>query len=164
MGTDRRRLTFPPPPRERPGTMLTDAEIAFLRAQLDEDEAVAKAAVKASATAWRAAPYAGEDWQTVIYTGPSAIRPYDEADYPVAERVDQADAAHIARHDPARVLREVAVWRRLLLDYSIPPGTDAQYGGTERETGFRLALSATLKAKIATYEDNPVTGEPFPAA
>ena len=62
-----------------------------------------------------------------------------------------------------RLRREVEMWRRLLLDYQVAP-LDAVYGGTERETGFRLALSAALKAKIATYPGNPVTGEPFPAA
>jgi hypothetical protein len=142
--------------------MLTDTEIAFLRARLGEDEAAAKAAAEASAAAWRAEPNVGEDWWAVMYTGPSTIRPYDEFDYPVAERVDRADAAHIARHDPARILREVAVWRSLLLDYQTAP-LDAVYGGTERETGFRLMASAALKAKIATYDGNPVTGESFPS-
>jgi len=74
----------------------------------------------------------------------------------------EGDAPHVARHDPARALREAAVWRRILLDYQTAP-LDAAYGGTERETGFRLALSAALKAKIATYEGNPVTEDPFPA-
>ena len=124
--------------------MLTDDEIAFLRARLYEDEAAAKAA---TAAPWRSSP--GSLYVQPEF-GPITI-----------QAVYSEDAAHIARNDPARVLREVAVWRKLLLEYHSAPH-DAMYGGTERETGFRLALSAALKAKIATYDSNPVTGEPFP--
>ena len=62
--------------------------------------------------------------------------------------------------DTNRLLGEIQIWRKLLLDYSIPPGTDAVYGGTERETGFRLALSFALKAKAAVYSAHP----DYPAA
>jgi len=129
--------------------MLTDAEIAFLRAKLDEDRAVAREAAGLTENWVAEEPAIG----VVLVDGE-----------PLIEGHITGLTAHIARHDPARVLREVAVWRRLLLDYSIPPGTDARYGGTARETGFRLALSVALKAKIATYPGNPVTGEPFPSA
>ena len=129
--------------------MLSDTEIAFLRARLDEDEETARDA-RACAEVKDGRWFDGEDEIN------------DDNGLRLATVNHPFVTAHIARHDPARVLREVAVWRRLLLDYSIPPGTDAKYGGTERETGFRLALSAALKAKIATYPGNPVTGEPFP--
>ena len=114
--------------------MLTDEEMTFLRQRLEEDESHARATLRPGGPAW---PEVGR-----------------------GERIPEM--AHIERHGPARVLREVSVWRRLLLDYQTTP-LDAAYGGTERETGFRLALSAALKAKIATYEGNPVTGEPFPS-
>jgi hypothetical protein len=55
---------------------------------------------------------------------------------------------------PSRVLREVEVWRRLLLEYATV-GLDDVYKGTERETGYQLALSMALKAKAATYDDHP---------
>lgn len=93
----------------------------------------------------------------------------DEADARYTHVVDCTHAFVSPEHCqcdcgiPARILREVAVWRRLLLDYKSAP-LDAVYGGTERETGFQLALSAALRAKIATYDGNPVTGEPFPPA
>lgn len=130
--------------------MLTDAEIAFLRARLDEDEAAARDA-RACAEVKDGRWFDGEDEIN------------DDNGLRLATVNHPFVTAHIARHDPARALREVAVWRRLLLEYTIPPGTDAAYGGTERETGFRLALSAALAAKIATYDGNPVTGEPYPA-
>ena len=116
--------------------MLTDAEIAFLRARLDEDEARAQAAL--------------EEWD-------------DEGTRSEWEDLPDASFAHARWHNPARVLREVTFWRRLLLEYQTAP-LDAVYGGKERETGFRLMASAALKAKIATYDGNPVTGELFPAA
>jgi Family of unknown function (DUF6221) len=130
--------------------MLTDDEIAFLRAALDEDEEIAERA-RRNGYPVNSGPVNGW-WVRRSHASPSGT---------VAEPITRAAGTHAARHEPERVLREVAVWRRLLLDYSIPPGTDAKYGGTERETGYRLALSAALKAKIATYEGNPVTGEPF---
>lgn len=132
--------------------MLTDTEAAFLRERLDEDEAVAKLAARKGGTWTQDHPGLGS---AISSAGGPVV--YDEGS------PDEYQAAHIARHDPARALRDVAVWRKLLLEYHSAP-LDAVYGGTERETGFRLALSAALKAKIATYDSNPVTGEPFPAA
>lgn len=115
---------------------MTDAEaiVAFWNARLDEDGATAKAAAEASAAAWRAEPNVGEDWWAVMYTGPSTIRPYDEFDYPVAERVDRADVAHIARHDPARVLREIEAKRAILaMHHRLTP--HPEYGFTYPAAG-----------------------------
>lgn len=118
--------------------------VAFLRARLGEDEAAAK---EAGADQWERAgggvyhaganhPFGG----TWTDSGPDDIGP---------------EWGHIARHDPARALREAGTWRKIILEYAIPPGTDAVYGGTERETGFRLALSFALKAKAAEWSDHP---------
>lgn len=125
--------------------MISDEEIALLRAHLDGDETVARLAAREGGT-WK---------QDDPVRFPGAISSlggtvvYDEG------APDENQAPHIARHDPARVLREVEVWRKILLEFAVPPGTDAVYGGTERETGFRLALSFALKAKIAAYGDAP---------
>jgi hypothetical protein len=127
--------------------MLTGDEIGFLRAKLDEDEYYAKRAGGHEFTF-------DSHGQLLVSNGATISK--------VADLGVQVSGWHIARHDPARVLREVAVWRKLLLEYHSAP-LDAVYGGTERETGFRLALSTALKAKIATYDGNPVTGEPFPS-
>lgn len=64
-----------------------DDLIAFVAARLDEDEAAARAAVNFS--------YGVPDW-------------CDDGD---------PDGVHIARHDPARVLREVEASRKLLVRY-----------------------------------------------
>lgn len=133
--------------------MSADPLLAFWAARLDEREAAAKAAAEASAAGWRAEPNMGEDWWAVMYTGPSTIRPYDEFDYPVAERVDRADAAHIARHDPARVLREVEAGRAILARHvavqawSYPPGD-----GDEAVQG---ELDTVIRHLIAAWSDHP---------
>ena len=132
--------------------MLTEAEIEFLRAKLDEDEAAARAVENDDY------PWLGQWDRSLRAHGDGTLTP----NFTVTNTEFVSSLlAHFVRHAPARVLREVAVWRRLLLEYQTAP-LDAAYGGTERETGFRLALSAALKAKIATYEGNPVTGHPFP--
>ena len=67
---------------------------AFLNARLDEDEAAAKAAWGVE---W--------DWRYVAQ--------------PFGERPSIAHTVHIARHDPARVLREVEA-KRAILDRHMP--------------------------------------------
>jgi len=141
--------------------MLTDDEIAFLRTKLNEDEDAAKA--RRGIFPNPAVEDSGAVWLHVNRGGNAVVAHYL---HPVEGYGDMADLRAWANADQGwtqdRVLREVGVWRRLLLEYHTAP-LDAAYGGTERETGFRLALSMALKAKIATYEDNPVTGDPFPA-
>jgi hypothetical protein len=75
--------------------------IAFITARLDEDERVARDAT----------PGPWTDFSSRSY----GVEQAAEGRRVVAERVhDYDDAAHIARHDPARVLRDVAAKRRLL--------------------------------------------------
>lgn len=72
--------------------------VDFLNARLDEEQAAARAAAPGP---WRA-------------DGGSA-KVFDGAGTPVAEAGDSpATADHIARHDPERVLREVALRRRIV--------------------------------------------------
>jgi hypothetical protein len=84
---------------------------AFYAARLDEDEAAAKAA-------------AGPEW---LEDGSPSLavfaRQWSEGDRPGVRGIawcsngyddDRANMAHIARHDPARVLREVGAGRAIL--------------------------------------------------
>ena len=119
-----------------------------LAARLDEDEAAAKAAVEETAAAWRAEPNAGEDWWAVMYTGPSTIRPYDEFDYPVAERVDRAGAAHIALNDPARALRFIAAVRAIIRESS-----GEGHGWAEHEPAYYAGLDFALIALGGIYDE-----------
>jgi hypothetical protein len=76
---------------------MSDDLISFLRARLNEDERVARAAKPGP---WRA------DGGSVYAT------------HPTDEVVDYTESAgHIARHDPARVLHEVEAKRRIIEEH-----------------------------------------------
>jgi hypothetical protein len=90
--------------------------IDFLRARLDEDEAAARAAADTGDGRWtRDDP----PWSTPgrINDGSrDRVIVYNEG------APDADEAAHIARHDPARVLAEVEAKRRVLARHRIEPG------------------------------------------
>ena len=101
-----------------------DDLIAFLTARLDEDERFAWAATPGP---WWHNP--GKVWldaaafvafdrskgeEFVGYDGPSPFTGCIAATGPGDDPESMANAAHIARHDPARVLREVEAKRRMI--------------------------------------------------
>ncbi|GAA2484752.1 DUF6221 family protein [Streptomyces thermolineatus] len=98
---------------------MTDDLIAFLRARLDEDEAVAR---EATAGPWRSAPTArhhatatGRTEEAVFAALPDKGAVVVASTGEAREQQNLVNAEHIARHaDPARVLREVEAKRRLL--------------------------------------------------
>jgi hypothetical protein len=103
---------------------MTDL-VAFVRACLDEDERVARAATPGP---WRWEEPSGEEWPTYdeSLVSDGKMERFSEGDeYPASVLVgwgydasgieaNQADRDHIARHDPARVLAEVAAKRAIL--------------------------------------------------
>jgi hypothetical protein len=82
--------------------MSTDLA-AFISARLDEDEAAAGAGARRVGMPWRAEPQLGTPGGLVI----------DDLGL-VGSTGGRYAAEHIARHDPARVLREVAAKRKIL--------------------------------------------------
>lgn len=81
----------------------------WLLARLDEDEQVARAA-RPGPWDGRAGIVQAEDGQDVATSvGHDQSDPLD-----VGERMARGDAHHIARHDPARVLADVAAKRRIV--------------------------------------------------
>ena len=94
----------------------------FLTARLDEDEAMAKAAWGVE---W--------DWRYVAQ--------------PFGERPSIAHTVHIARHDPARVLREVEAKREILTAY-IKAEADGHRGN-----GW-IALRFAVEALTAAWSDH----------
>lgn len=142
---------------------MSEDLIAFVRARLDEEEAAAKNCADSSGNL---------SWSdcTVMASGDHTIRTVP-GNRPVA-RVRLADSAardgrtlnpvacanHIARHDPARVLRDIEADRKLLAAYqktlSLPPGRDPQVEG-EDEIGWRLALEFAIKLRAARFSDHP---------
>jgi hypothetical protein len=136
----------------------TAALIAFLNARLDEDERVA---LNASVGPWRArradrSVYAAEsavvnmpgplpDWATYI------VPPDSEG----SDGIEPADAEHIARWDPDRVLAEVEAKRELVEEHQ-----PAAYGEcrTCREPGLdrnQAAPCLTLRLLALPYADHP---------
>jgi hypothetical protein len=100
-----------------------DELLAFLRAQLDEDERVARETAGHGSTTWKAGLHR---WRGRIEADDAAL---------IVRDVDLVDAEHIARWDPARVLAEVEAKRRVLdLHNPQPTGyVDGVY--THGETG-----------------------------
>jgi hypothetical protein len=84
----------------------------FVKARLDEDEAAAKAATPGP---WEPETYIDEDEPVgVEYLVAAPAEAHLVAGAGLGGPQAEKDTAHIARHDPARVLREVAAKRRTL--------------------------------------------------
>lgn len=90
--------------------------ISFVKARLDEDEATASTAMAVAAPPWRWAEQSGPLKYGLV--GDHPVQAGQDAWVVPSAAPDiyphRDTAAHIARHDPARVLREVEVKRRLL--------------------------------------------------
>jgi Family of unknown function (DUF6221) len=130
--------------------------VAFLSARLDRDEAVAKAAFGKSGRWWRRL-------RQIFLNGPpvpaGALLEGDpevddeEADIFIADivvydegRPSEEEFEHIARHDPARVLREVEAKRKILAEYV---AYTESYVTQARQLEFSIACLA------AVYSDHP---------
>ena len=120
---------------------------AFLRARLDEDEATAKGT--ASSSPW-----------TVSDVNDDGTSDVESADAPdglwhgwVAGHIAGGDANHIARHDPARVLLEVAAKRAIL---GWHPAERMRYIDASRCPQCELTWPCpTVRHLAAVYQDHP---------
>lgn len=130
----------------------TTTLIAFLRARLDEDEAVARAA-------------SGSDWDDMVPSQPFVIfgveayrkRKTQTTVGAVASVARAEDRAHIVRHDPARALREVETKRRIVDAYAevaefYRPDPDERY---ETADGHVAALHGAVRDLASIYGDHP---------
>jgi hypothetical protein len=145
-------------------TTRTATLVEFLTARLDEDEAAAQAAADPPWTAeimshvdagsvthqtWEVGrninfDYLGDDHEIVSY----GTR--DEGD-----GQSEANARHIARHDPARVLAEVDAKRRIVADYERGLGRRRDHPGDAASAGALLALHAVARLLALPYTDHP---------
>jgi Family of unknown function (DUF6221) len=127
----------------------------FLAARLDEDEAAAGAGARRVGMPWRAEPQPGTPGGLVI----------DDLGL-VGSTGGRYAAEHIARHDPARVLREVAAGRAILAEHAATDWT--AYGDRmcrrcvldddepHDEPYHWLPFPCpTLRALAAAYSDHP---------
>lgn len=87
-----------------------DELITWLRAQIDDDERIARAtnSQPGQRYSWEVRERSPRDLPEIYLKGEH---------FRVVDELDDESAAHIARHDPARVLREVEAKRRLLHDF-----------------------------------------------
>lgn len=136
--------------------------VEFLRARLDEDEVAAKAAIDPSrpGTHWEwEAPDEGGDpesprWLRTVEEFPTTSGVGDLPGFPLGydcKATPSAAMDHIARHDPARVLREIAAKRALIADYQ-------RYEAERRRmmNGWAPSTeSPVIKAFAAVYSDHP---------
>jgi len=125
--------------------------LAFVRARLDEDQAVARAADPGP-------------WEVITRPSEDGFR-IRRVDDPSAEDVvgpgyedggvwQDDNATHIARHDPARVLRDVAAKQRILAvhrPYVVEPD-QACLGCAGDNVWERCPV---LRALAAVYDDHP---------
>ena len=136
---------------------MTDL-ITFLNARLDEDEAFAIAAAGADGK------YAGRPHWTAL--GRGIVTDAGDPDWAVVDLspcIEDAElGAHIARHDPARTLREVAAGRAILAEHqhrseSAAGGFGCSTCHFDQEYGFPGGINwcRTVRSVASVYSDHP---------
>jgi len=144
---------------------VTMTLVEFLEARLDEDEAVARAAIPTLGRAKHELPDGPPYFEWVQVPGDGVWR----ADYRTVEGIGfeiydegghgDEEAAHIARHDPARVLREVEAKRAILAEHERVGETcetcSDTYHGFDCEGWEEPYPCPTLRALAAVYADHP---------
>jgi hypothetical protein len=149
---------------------VTPAE--FIRARLDEDEVAARAATPGP---WRHDP--GKEWigdPKLLEMARRGVQTFAGEEFvgagarpevaciaatgPGDDPQSMADAAHIARHDPARALRQVAALRAMV---DKDEGAASEYGdGSELsgygDTGYTVwRAHFTMCTLAAIWSDHP---------
>lgn len=140
---------------------MTDDLVAFLRARLDEDEQAALKATDGVADhllpedrSWAdptgALTRQAADWVSAKWLFSSRVVAKIEGwnEISISEG-DTKIAEHIARHDPARVLREVEAKRRIIAEL-----WDLDEGFATDHTAPRTA-KAVLRLMALPYADHP---------
>jgi len=129
---------------------------AFLTARLEEDEAAARAACgndwRPGGAAWILRGHPSETQMIRTDAGLTVV--YDEGS------PSEDEAAHIARHDPARVLREVKAHHALVGAYSAVALNFARVDETCCEYSTRTALEGACTGLAAIWEDHPDYRQP----
>lgn len=133
---------------------MTDDLVAFLRARLDEDEQVARAAV---AGPWFASPGRHADAaEYIIDSCPGAAGDIVSQSYGEGGVLGMANANHIARHNPARVLAEVDAKRRFINEYAENrEAADAEQCPNEWNGGIDMLGSFVLPVLALPYRNHP---------
>ena len=133
-----------------------DELTGFITARLDEDEAVAKAAA-GDGPEWTVRSHPADS--AMIRDNEGLVLIYDEG------TPTDKEAAHIARHDPARVLREVEAKRAIATmhqpyDCMEPKGQRCHRCASDKAYKSGAAIHEawpcpTLRALAAAWSDHP---------
>lgn len=134
--------------------------VEFLTARLNENQATAEGAQGSGSGKWRTVSHFGEEARRVEGETPDEFSIYDEGGH------DEHQAAHIARHDPAHVLAEVAAQRRILVRHWDGNGCpvcliemDVEEGPDGNGHGYPVMHwtepCETLRDLAAPYADHP---------
>jgi len=135
----------------------SDPLAAFLYARLDEDEADAQRASEYASTEW----HLNDIGDTVLCFPPEPRVAEAERRHGLAVTSDQWRGVtidfsslppHIARHDPARVLAEVAVKRRIIYLATQIPALTAKHNPFENDAD---GWAETLKQLALPYASHP---------
>lgn len=119
--------------------------VAFLRARLDEDEQAAHEAATEGGH-WSQQAIGVGRRRLIHYVGASPDPHVVRSDSEVARGNHAQIARHIARHDPARVLREVEADRRIIERY--------EQMKADGESHWYL-IYETLKLRALPHADHP---------
>ena len=122
----------------------------FLAARLDEDEAAAKAAAHGNDGRWVLQGHPSES--AIIWDSNGSAVVYDEGS------PTEAEAAHIALHDPNRELREVEAGRTILAAYGAVLRDCESVGDPARRPrlyGEHDGLHMAVTHLAAVYSDHP---------
>ncbi len=120
----------------------------FLLARLDDDEAIARNALHSDAT--EPGVWMSEHHDSEFNLEPNHCHIAEDRAghyWTVASEVFIPIAEHMARHDPARVLRDVAAKRAVIAALMEIPEVG-------KDAGFR-AISKSIPAMAAVYSDHP---------
>lgn len=133
--------------------MMTEL-VDFYATRLDEEEQIAKAATAGPWSIGEPLPYGDPDGGLSVVSGDDEVAGSGHSGGGVWAQVD---ADHILRHDPARVLRDVEVGRRILGLYTASRERDEWMRQATGEAPTALATAAygeALKALALSHADH----------
>lgn len=122
-----------------------DELVRWLGERLDEDERIARGADPGP---WKSNSLGRHD-QAAIKLGAPTSTSLIQFDGSRAA----ANGAHVARHDPARVLREIEADRELLRQYAEVAANDVD--DVEYAHGWANALGLAVRLRTTVYRDRP---------
>ena len=132
--------------------------VAFLRARLDDDEQVARAA---GGPVWRYAQLRddpdGRPGGYALTLGDD--RPIVDIGFMDDDAMLPAESEHIARHDPARVLADVEAKRKLIKRYELAVDITENHTSITpflrgQDDGYTQACMDLIRAAAEVYADH----------